>query len=173
MHVPTAPALALILAPGLLAGAALSASGAAAAAPVFERLSSEGGDPCFARAYDEAHLARHPHQRVVRFTLRRERVDVPGENGAERFTVRIAFRLRSDHDAYATNAICTPAGRRADCTGEGDTGTFRLELSGAAIRVAVERLEVEGQSGASPDLAGSDDRVFLLRPAPAEACAGD
>ncbi|AVO45666.1 hypothetical protein C6569_11645 [Phreatobacter cathodiphilus] len=151
---------------------AATATGAEAG-PVFERLSGRAaaGDPCFARAYDADHLRRNPRQKVVRIHLARERVDVADENNPQRFTVRIGFRLRVDRDSYETNAVCTGDGPAADCTGEGDTGAFRLALAGEALRIEVERLEVEGARGSSPDLAVSDDRVFLLRPAAASACA--
>ncbi|MDP3548516.1 MAG: hypothetical protein Q8S29_20265 [Phreatobacter sp.] len=152
---------------------ALLWSPAAGAGPVFERLSGAalGDDPCFARDYDVAHLRRNPRQKVTHFHLVRERVDVADENGPQRFTVRLGFRLRNDRDVYATNAVCTPAGDAADCAGEGDTGAFRITLAGDALRLAVARLEVEGSRGSSPDLARSDDRVFLLQPGRASACA--
>lgn len=156
---------------------AVLASSAAFHAPVlagqvYSRLSggAPASDPCLGRSYDEAHLRRNPNQRVTRIHLRRERVSVPDENGANRFTVRIGFRLRGDSDAYAVNGICATSGAVADCTGEGDAGEFRLELRGDDVRVSVERLEVEGARGSSPDLAASDDRIFLLRPAPLSTC---
>ncbi len=157
----------------LIIGMALTASGVAEAGPVFDRLtgSSARTDPCFARAYDGEHLRRNPQQRVVRIHLSRARVEVAEENRPQRFTVRVAFRLRNDRDVYETNAICTGGGTLAECAGEGDTGVFRLILAGEALRLEVERLEVEGGRGSSPDLARSDDRVFLLRPASAAACA--
>jgi hypothetical protein len=156
----------------MILGMVLAATGAEAG-PVFERLTGgrAGGDPCFARTYDADHLRRNPQQRVVRIHLVRERVEVAEENNPQRFTVRIGFRLRADRDSYETNAVCTGDGKAADCAGEGDTGAFRLVLAGEAVRVEVERLEVEGARGSSPDLAASDDRVFLLRPAAASACA--
>jgi hypothetical protein len=150
---------------------ALATTGAGAG-PVFDRLTgTAGGDPCFARVYDADHLRRNPRQKVVRIHLARERVEVAEENGPQRFTVRIGFRLRADRDSYETHAVCTGGGTAADCTGEGDTGAFRIILAGEVLRIEVERLEVEGARGASPDLARSDDRVFLLRPAAAAACA--
>lgn len=148
-------------------------SSTASAGPVFDRLSGPGAgsDPCLARDYDAAHLRRNPRQKVTHFHMMRERVDVADENGPRRFTVRVGFRLRGVRDFYATNAICTTAGDAADCTGEGDTGAFRITLSGEGVRLVLERLEAEGSRGGSPDLARSDDRVFLLQPARAGACA--
>lgn len=150
----------------------LAAGAAATAGEVYFRLSggSEASDPCLARTYDADHLARNPAQRVTRFHLIRNRVGVPDEDGAERFTVRIGFRLRNDSDSYAANGICTTNGAAADCLGEGDSGEFRLELRDSSVRLTVTRLEVEGSRRASPDLARSDDRVFLLHPAPRSAC---
>lgn len=151
---------------------ALAPGAALAQGAVFERLSGgwSGADPCFARTYEPAHLARYPSQRVTQIFLKRERVEVREENGTPRFTVRLGFRLKGGTDAYSTLAVCTRAGAAADCAGEGDTGAFRLELRGEGVRIAVERLEVEGGRSFSPDLAASDDRVFLLRPAEAAAC---
>lgn len=158
----------------ILAMLAVSAAGAtpASAGQVYFRLSggAPASDPCLARTYDDNHLRRNPRQTVTHFHLRRQRQTGPGENGAERFTVRIGFSLKGDRDAYAVNGICTTNGAAADCLGEGDTGEFRLELRGDDVRVQVERLEVEGTRRSSPDLAASDDRVFMLRPAPFSAC---
>jgi len=97
-------------------------------------------------------------------------VEVAAENSSRRFTVRVGFRLRSGTETFSTLAICSPAGDGAACAGEGDTGSFRIAPSAEGLRLTIARLEVEGESGSSPDLARSDDRVFLLRPAPAAAC---
>jgi hypothetical protein len=161
------PATALMVLSAWMAGVV-----AAAAGPVYFRLSggAQRSDPCLARTYDSEHLARNPRQRVTRFHLIRERVPVPDQNNAERFTVRIGFRLRNDSDSYSVNGICTTHGEVAECMGEGDAGEFRLELRGDAVRVQVTRLEVEGSRGSSPNLADSDDRVFLLQPSQRSAC---
>ncbi len=132
-----------------------------------------GADPCFARTYDAEHLRRNPRQRVAAIHLVRERVEVAAENGPRRFTLRVGFRLRSGTETFSTLAICTPAADGAACAGEGDTGSFRVAPSGEGLRLTIARLEVEGESGSSPDLARSDDRVFALRAAPASACAAD
>ncbi|WP_439575733.1 hypothetical protein [Phreatobacter sp.] len=148
----------------------------AAAGPVFDRLSGPAADrdPCFARVYDADHLARNPRQRVERISLRRTRVEVPAENNARTFSVQLAFQLRGGDDSYNVVGICRTSGQRAECGGEGDAGAFRLSFSGEALRLeVVGRLEVEGERGASPDLARSDDRVFLLRPAAPAACVTD
>jgi len=154
-----------------LAGAMISAP--AMAQSLFDRLSGGGGagDPCFARTYDREHLARNPRQRVVTMHLIRERVEVAAENGPRRFTVRVGFRLRGGTETFSTLAICTPVADGAACGGEGDTGSFQIATAGEGLRLTIARLEVEGESGSSPDLARSDDRVFLLRPAEARACA--
>lgn len=148
----------------------------AVAQSVFDRLSGPASDrdPCYARAYDGAHLERHPRQRVERISLKRQRVDVAAENNARTFSVQLAFQLRGVDDSYTVVGICRTAGARAECTGEGDTGAFRLSFSAEALRIeVVGRLEVEGERGASPDLARSDDRVFLLRVAQPAACVTD
>lgn len=165
---PPVRAAALALA-GLLAG-----SPPALAQSVYERLSgpSADRDPCYARVYDGDHLARHPRQRVARMALKRQRFDLAAENNPRTFSVQLAFQLRGIDDSYAVVGICRTAGLRADCSGEGDTGAFRLSFAGEALRIeVVGRLEVEGERGSGPDLARSDDRVFLLGPARPAACA--
>lgn len=160
-----------------LAGALLVAGlFPASAGPVFDRLTGPAPDrdPCFARAYDADHLERHPRQRVERISLRRQRVEVAAENNARTFSVQLAFHLRGGDDSYTVVGICRTQGQRAECSGEGDTGGFRLSLPGEGLRLeVVGRLEVEGERGSSPDLARSDDRVFLLRPTAAVACVTD
>lgn len=160
----------------ILAGlAGTLACGPVAAQSLFDRLSGAGGtgDPCFGRTYDREHLNRNPGQRVVAMHVVRERVEVAAENGPRRFTVRVGFRLRSGTETFSTLAICTPTGDGAACAGEGDTGSFRLAPAGQGLRMTIARLEVEGETDSSPDLARGDDRVFLLRPAAAAACAAN
>jgi hypothetical protein len=151
---------------------AAATAGPAAAEPLFDRISgaSASADPCFARAYDPAHMRQRPRQLVTRFLLRRQRVEVEAENSARRFTIVVTFALRNSNDTFSTNAICTPRGDRAACVGEGDTGAFEVSPSGQGLRVDVQRLEVEGDTSFSPNLAASDDRIFLLQPAELELC---
>src|ERR687889_688579 len=124
--------------------AALLASSAQAGA-VFDRLSGSDAraDPCFARFYDAAHLARHARQRVTRISVRRQRGGPRREDNSARFTVALAFRLTGGSEMFAVHGICVPRGPLAECDGEGDTGRFRLMLSGANLRVDIERLELE------------------------------
>ena len=139
------------------------------AGPVFDRLSGPNPqtDQCFARFYNAAHLKRHPRQRVTRFQLRRDRSSPV--NSAARFTVALGFRTSDGPDLFTVHGICAPRGSLAMCDGEGDAGRFRLKINGTNLIVEIDRLELEG-SGA--DLAESDDRTFLLRPAPARECQG-
>jgi hypothetical protein len=153
--------------PALLLAAVVMTTSPASAGPVFDRLSGQGA--CFARVYLADHLRRNPAQRVRRIQLRRDRTAPAAENTRARFTVAVGFRTVDAPDLFSTLAICTTRGAVADCLGEGDTGAFRLSLQGEALRVEVERLEVEG-SGA--DLAASDDRVFLVPPAAPNQCQG-
>ena len=154
----------------IAAGATLSAS-VALAGPVFNRLSGSHplADQCFARFYDAAHLKRHPRQRVTRLQLRRDRSGPARENNLARFTVAVGFRTTAGPNRFTVYGICTTRGPIAECGGEGDAGRFRLVLEGRNLRVEIDRLELE-DSGA--DLAKSDDRTFLLQPAPARECQG-
>ena len=69
------------------------------------------------------------------------------------FTIRQGTR-------YSALAFCTRDDR---CSIEGDGGTFRLQGKGQQIRLTVgDVLAIEGDTDFSPNLADSDDRVFLL-----------
>jgi len=156
----------------LIAGLILAiVASAAQAEPVFQRLtgSNQHRDQCFARFYDAQHLQRHPRQRVIRFRLRRDRNGPDDVNNPARFTVAMGFRTTDRRELFEVHGICTTRGAIAECGGEGDAGSFRIALAGQNLQVEIERLELEGSG---PDLAASDDRVFLLRPAPPKECEG-
>ena len=149
--------------------AACSAPVAAEAPTLFEALTRPSA--CFARAYDAAHLAAHPHQTVIRFFV--------GEAGAAwrptqtpgHFNVAFGFQIVGRPDIYAGVGICTPNGDRAACDIEGDGGAFTISRHDDGLRIDVTRMEVEGANDFSPDLAASDNRVMLLRPAAATECS--
>ncbi len=158
----------LFLTSGFLA--IVLASGAQARA-VFERISgpNQRADQCFVSYYDAAHLERHSRQRVTRFQLRRDRGGPADVNNPSRFTVALGIRIKDLPEPFGAHGICATRGSVAECLGEGDTGSFRIELGGQNLRVEIQRLELEG-SGA--DLAESDDRVFLLLPTRQAECRG-
>jgi hypothetical protein len=149
--------------------AACSASVSAETPTLFETLTRPTA--CFARSYDAAHLEAHPHQTVTRFFV--------GEAGAAwrptqtpgHFNVAFGFQIVGHSDTYAGVGICTPNGRRAACDIEGDGGAFIISRHDDGLRIDATRIEVEGPSDFSPDLAAADNRVMLLRPAAAPACS--
>ncbi len=127
-----------------------------------------GAAHCYARAYTRQHLQDHPDQRVTVFTLRQS--DAPEAATPGTYGVQIAFRLRNAADTYGSEAECTATGRGAACLVEADGGSFTLQPSDGALMLRVERLEVEGETSFSPNLADSDDRVFRLYRSAAREC---
>ena len=115
-----------------------------------------GGEaPCFGRIYDAAHLASHPEQRVQSIWL----TDVEDSTRREEYRLQYTFR---DGEVYESYVYCDWQGQAMDCGIEGDGGRFMLSAQGATLRLEVgDYLTIEGERDA-PDLAQSDDRVFLL-----------
>lgn len=158
-----------------LAGAlALTAAapGASQAAPAYETYFGGTADRCYARSYDAAHLAAHPKQRVATIGVSSEKSYKGSDQQPPReFVLGLAFRMKARGEAFANAAICTPAGEGISCYLEGDGGRFALSPSGPALKLTLERVEIEGAKSFSPDLAkGGDDRVFLLQRAPMAVC---
>lgn len=115
----------------------------------------EGG--CFVRKYDPAHLQAHPEQVVTQISLETSRTQLDREH----VILDLEFSIRQGTH-YSALAFCT---RNDRCGIEGDGGTFTLQRSGQQIRLTVgDFLAVEGDTDFSPNLADSDDRVFLLNP---------
>lgn len=141
----------------------------AQAQTLFQRFFTNGA--CYARAYDAAHLAKRPRQTVTHFHLRRADTDPLRAQNPGRFIVAFGFRVTNAADLYATLAACRSTASGARCLVEGDGGSFTLTPSGDAVRVTVSRLEVEGAKSFSQDLARGDNRVMLLYPSNAAACA--
>ena len=146
---------------------------AEAAEPFYARYIAprDGVAPCYARTYDDAHLADNPKQRVTRFFLTRSEAD--GFKPPKSFGVSFGFTVRGSTDTFAGEAACADKRGGVACSVEGDGGSFTLD-GGArnGVKVTIDqRLVVEGLEGFSPNLAkGGDDRVLLLFPDPAEAC---
>jgi hypothetical protein len=158
--------LALLSVAGL---AACSAPSEAASPSLQDALARDGA--CFARVYDAAHLAAHPQQTVTHFFVGAAGPEWRATETPGHFTVGFGFRLAGHDDLYSGIGICAPNGDALACTVEGDGGAFAVTRNGQGLRIAVERLEVEGPHDFSPDLALADNRVMLLSPAGAGACA--
>src|SRR5262245_10412350 len=93
-----------------------SCSGPPVAQPapsVVEALAAPGA--CYARSYDEAHLAAHPRQTVTRFFL-----GDPGEawrasSPPGHFNIAFGFQLTDHPGAYTGVGICERRGEGASC----------------------------------------------------------
>ena len=125
------------------------------------------GAPCFARSYDDAHLKKHPDQRVREIEINLAKQNGDGTpNSADRFELSFGLMLASGTDWYGQTASCKTDESFFECYLEGDGGVFKLtpEKDGGL------RLET-GDSGLSLDggdkdveLPGddADDRAFDL-----------
>ena len=152
---------------GILAGAmALISVGSAMAGALDDAFG--GGPACYARAYDQTHLASHPKQRVREVmlgTLPEETAEDPGEWD---IVLDLGFTLIDGSD-YAGRAYCVDDA----CSLEGDGGRFDVAPAkddGLQLSIVGDFLELEGVEGFSGNLAESDDKVFLLYPVSASAC---
>lgn len=120
---------------------------------------------CYARQYDDAHLASHPRQQVTAVYLSNTAEPDPNYNGV---LLDFGFVTR-DGELYSANAYCDD---RDSCSLEGDGGTFSVRKGADGLRIDVgETLGLEGRHGFSGDLANSDDRVFLIARQSPRACS--
>jgi len=161
----------ILAAIGLVIAAAPAADAAESfyAAYIAER---DGAAPCYARTYDRKHLAAHPKQRVLQFFVTHSDSDQGAPPKA--FDLSFGFKLKDSTDSFASLAVCEAKGDGAACFVEGDGGGFRLAPRPDGLLVTVvERLELEGMEGFSPNLAESDDREFRLYASPEGECVYD
>jgi hypothetical protein len=140
---------------------------------------------CFGRAYDPAHFARHPKQRVTSFHLFRdfaadlgmerevetaeELRQQDGLDGAMRVTAYVRFRDRPG--VFWSNLGC----HKSDvgglyCSIDCDGGSFALRTRGDALLLENNGFVVVGGCGATEDeeakadyvKPGADDKLFRL-----------
>jgi len=131
----------------------------------------DGGNPCYVRSYDNAHLKAHPKQTVRRifvdFGVNR-RSDQSRKNGADDFEAGIGFMLKRSPEWYGQALSCKTVRDHFECYLEADGGTFTLTPRGEALRLEVtggrgSDIHTEGEKDFGTFGApGSDDRVFLL-----------
>lgn len=138
-----------------------------------------GGKPCYARYYDDAHLNAHPKQQVRRIAIDfdvNERSDPQAKNSAADFQAGISFILKRSPEWYGQALSCKVAGDRFECDLEADGGSFVLIPRGDALRLEViggagSDIHAEGEKDfGSFGAPGSDDRVFLLPRADRKLC---
>ena len=143
-----------------------------------------GNQACFARSYDAAHLARHPHQRITRmaFMLRVSSYSTEGPTQpAPRLEERVYYQFgmavqrRGETRTLRASGNCSgndKIGCHVDC----DSGGVEIARSGESILVTLDNergIQMLGDCDGAKGVwikAGVDDKVFRVDPAPAEAC---
>lgn len=152
-----------------------------------------GTEACFGRSYDDAHLRKHPRQRVTSFHILRdfspdthaesehqsrdELLSSDGENG--NIGLAAYVRVRDRKGVYFNHFSC----RRDDkgamrCGIDCDGGSFSARPSGGSLLVQNEGFVVVGGCGASDEDSmdpvfispGADDKVFRLDKQPLAQC---
>jgi hypothetical protein len=157
-----------------IAAAVLAAPAASAADSFYATYIAERGGvtPCYARTYDQKHLAAHPGQKVVHFYVTHS--DAEHLKPPKSFDLSFGFRLKDSTDSFSSEAGCGLKADGAVCSAEGDGGQFRLTPRPDGLLVTVVgRLQVEGMESFSPDLAESDDRDLRLYSSPPRECGYD
>jgi hypothetical protein len=159
-------------------GAALGASGPAEA-QFFERAfpgARSGEITCYARTYDAAHLTANARQRVVFVALKMEpRKSDEKAQQANDFELLVGLRVRSRGGFYIKRAFCKAGAEAARCGLESDGGDIRIQTAangGLRVDTSGGEIRIEGDRDAI-EVGGklSDDNVFRLDRAPAQACA--
>jgi hypothetical protein len=139
-------------------------------------LSANGGNSCWERTYDAAHLQAHPRQMVAKVMLSAE----VQEGGAIHADIGFNMRKRTGQSGpfdYAAGSSCAAKGAAIACPSEWDAGTFIIEKSGDGILVRHSGMIVNPSNYDSEDIADnavdlskSDDSSFLLQRAKEEGC---
>ena len=131
---------------------------------------------CFIRAYDKAHLARHPDQLVTAVKLRIKRP--PPDTGAQ-YWFDFEARVRGRNDSLHTSGICNEKAAGLHCFVECDGGGVDVVNRGDHVMMYLERIrvaacgeELKDDGGGEELRRGKDDRVFRLDRVNARACAG-
>ena len=129
---------------------------------------ADGGKPCYARYYNDAHLKAHPKQTVRRIEIDFDaawREDKGGKNRASDFQAGLGFMLTRSPEWYGQELYCKTVADHFECYLDADGGSLRLFPRGNALRmeVAGDGIHAEGDKDfgefGGP---GSDDRVFIL-----------
>ncbi len=164
----------------ILFGALLGLSLPAAAGPaaLFNTYfgKAQDGTVCFARTYDNAHLEKHPVQKVEIIEIDMAKFNLNGSpNTPDFFDLGFGIRLRTSPDWYGQAATCKTEVDGFRCFLEGDGGLFRLTPEGPnslkletgnygiALEGAKDAITLDGNSGG--------DKVFILNASRAECDA--
>ena len=148
-----------------------------------DALFPKGETVCFARAYDAAHLKRHPRQTVTSVRLMRgfQQVRDDHERAADEVYAELIVTYRSSGARrFLGGASCLAQddGTISCSAGSCDGGSFPLKReSSDVVAIGGEALNshftVSGGCGGGPDRSlteGDDDRFFRLTRAPMTAC---
>src|SRR5262245_52748105 len=181
-----------IIAPVALATLAILASPALA-----QRLFTGDQEACFGRAYDRAHLASHPNQKVTSFHLlrslgepeqaenwrpdsRQEEIELFRDSGESHVQAFVTFR---DRRGYFHNTLqCDKESRDGTrCYVECDGGSFSLKREAAGTALLTNKGFVllggcgeEIEEGKEVMLEpGKDDKTFRLEGKPVAACRAE
>ena len=129
-----------------------------------QELMFPGGNRCYEREYGKGHLARHPEQRVIRFSVTPDPV-----SDAPRFAVELRLGVRgTPAGAFEAHAICENNGATTlYCAMEGDAGGFQLTpAKNRSLLLSVGSLGMSFENEAGFVLLErdtGDDRSFILR----------
>jgi hypothetical protein len=146
---------------------------------------ADGGKPCYARIYDDAHLKAHPMQTVRRLEIDFDKTfgDTDRPNSASYFEIGISFMLRLSKKWNGDSAYCKTAKGYFDCYLVADDGLIHLTPQGGALCLTVinrggvdaksDQIRLEGEG--DEDSVGfgapnSDDLVFDLPHADRKFC---
>jgi hypothetical protein len=119
------------------------------------------GFACYGRVYDQAHLARHPRQRVTSILVRDGVVPAENVPGVVAI-IDIRLALRGGEKAEAAG-YCKRTDAGLACTLEGDAGAVLVSRRGAdGLLVTIDgRFDIETARGFH-NLAKGDDGAFHL-----------
>jgi hypothetical protein len=144
-------------------------------------LSSNGGNSCWERSYDAAHLKAHPKQIVTKIRLSTEVQD----DGSIYAQLGFNLRKRTGEGGrfdYAVGSQCSAKGEAISCSSEWDAGTFEIELLKAGTLITGVLITNKGMivnpsnydsediADNSVDLSKSDDAAWLLRRLDNDSC---
>lgn len=182
---------AMILAAVASSASAQSDGPASKVAPALKQLlaARENNTICFVRIYDEAHLKRHPRQKVREISLA-VTVEHIKEDNLFRYNFDMRAKIKGVAKLQRTGGECGHA--YADTPSQEKTVTCGVECDGGGVVIEPQagnqsllvHLAYRGEEGRirmaacgeseeekSIDLvSGADDKVFRLQKAPAQAC---
>lgn len=140
---------------------------------------------CYARAYDNAHLAKHPDQTVKSMMLMIERLSGRSSDDRYAYDGKLRLTVRGlDKPLWQGLECGWRQGKQTDkrtfeCGVECDGGSFQLSESrrSGSLLLILDRLSLSEACGLKETseaydlLPGTDDKLFRLDPLPASNCA--